>query len=147
RIMAQLGERLGDRGALDWRRTVAQLQPQSTEDILAWAKCALQFNDVTTAERILSQVSPNAKQAPGYHALAALIAQLHQQNDTAEAEWHEALHLAPNEKSYQLQLGILQSRATDAGRRASGIAILTGLREDAAQRAAATRALIADGLS
>src|SRR5438105_11172877 len=43
RIMAQLTEKVGDRIALDWRRKVVQLEPQSSDDALAWARCALQF--------------------------------------------------------------------------------------------------------
>src|SRR5438876_4533691 len=45
RIMAQLAEQAGNRLALDWRRKVVQLEPKSTEDALAWARCALQFNN------------------------------------------------------------------------------------------------------
>jgi hypothetical protein len=56
RIMAQLTEKVGDRIALDWRRKVVQLEPQSTDDALAWARCALQFNDIATAERALAKV-------------------------------------------------------------------------------------------
>jgi hypothetical protein len=61
--LAQLSERAGDRGALDWRRKVAQLQPQSVEDVLAWARSAVLFNDLPTAERALAQV-PNPAERP-----------------------------------------------------------------------------------
>jgi hypothetical protein len=146
-IMAQVAERAGDRVALDWRRKVAELQPHSVEDRLAWARCALQFHDTGTAERVLSQVEEPAKQTAGYHALAARLAQARRQDEAAEHEWSEAVRLAPNEKAYQLQLGILQLRAREPERRAAGEEMLKALRHDNAQRVPATRALISDGVA
>jgi thioredoxin-like negative regulator of GroEL len=147
RIMAQLAERAGDRAALDWRRKVAQLDPQSTEDALAWARCALQFNDVGTAERALSAIDQEGKKSGGYHAVSALLAQARRNDETAEHEWAEAVRLAPNEKAYQLELATLQANSRDEGRHAAGEALLTTLRNDVKQRAPATRALIAEGVA
>src|ERR1700736_6628474 len=56
RIMAQLAERRGERSALDWRRKVAQEEPDSVSDALALARCALHFNDLATAKRTLDAV-------------------------------------------------------------------------------------------
>jgi len=147
RVMAQLAERLGERAALDWRREVVQLEPHSVEDALAWAKCALQFNDIATAERALATVDENGKGTANYHAISALLAQARQQKDKADSEWREALRLAPAEKAYQLQLGMLRVRATDPERHASGETMLKALRSDSKQRAFATRALINDGVA
>jgi hypothetical protein len=145
RIMAELAEHVGDRGALDWRRKVAQLEPQSTDDGLAWARCALQFNDVGTAERALSGIDEEGKKGAGHHAVAALIAQARQQDEKAESEWTEAVRLAPNENAYQLQLAILRANSRDKDRHAAGEAMLKALRDDPKQRAPATRALISEG--
>ena len=147
RIMAQLAERVGDRAALDWRRKVAQLEPDSTDDALALARCALQFNDPPTAERALATVNENGKATAAYHAACALLAQVRQQEEKADNEWSEALRLAPEEKGYQLQLGILRVRSADPERHSSGEAILKALRGDDKQRAFATRALISEGVA
>ena len=147
RIMAELAERVGDRGALDWRRKVAQLVPQSTDDALALARCALQFNDIGTAERALSGINESGRQTAGYHAVAALIAQARQQDEKAESEWTEAVRLAPNENTYQLQLAMLRANARDTDRQAAGEAMLKALRDDPKQRAPATRALISAGVA
>jgi len=147
RIMAQLAEQAGDRLALVWRHKVVQLEPHSAEDALAWARCALQFHDIATAERALAAVEEGAKPTAGYHAVAAMLAQARQQDEKAENEWSEAERLAPNEKAYQLQLGILRLRARDANRHASGQAMLKGLRQDPNQRVLATRALITEGIA
>jgi predicted Zn-dependent protease len=146
RIMAQLAEHAGNRAALDWRRKVAQLEPHSAEDQLAWARCALQFNDVATAERALSSLEENGKETAGYHAICALLAQAKKQDEKVESEWSEALRLAPEEKAYQLQLGALRARAIDPEKHASGEAMLKALRDDSKQRAFATRALISAGV-
>jgi predicted Zn-dependent protease len=147
RIMAQITERAGDRIALDWRRKAAELQPHSVEDALAWARCALQFHDTATAERVLSRVDEPAKQTASYHAVAALLAQARQQEENADREWSEAVRLAPTEKAYQLQLGLLRLHAREADRHADGEEILRALRQDPVQRSPATRALISDGIA
>lgn len=147
RVMAELAEQTGNRMALDWRRRVTDLQPDSVEDKLAWARCALQFNDPTLAERALSSIEEAGRHNAGYHAVGALLAQARGQDEQADREWTKALEPAPGEKSYQLQLGILRLRATNEDRHASGKAMLTLLRADPKYRGSATRALINDGIT
>jgi hypothetical protein len=57
------------------------------------------------------------------------------------------VRLAPNEKAYELQLGILLLRSRDSERYASGEIILEALRPDPDQRASVTRALINEGVA
>jgi hypothetical protein len=147
RIMAQLTEKAGDRIALDWRRNVVQLEPQSTDDALAWGRCALQFNDIATAERALAKVHEKGQATAAYHAVCALLAEARQEEQKADSEWTQAVRLTPNEKTYQLRLGILRAHARDADRHASGEMMLRALRDDPKQRAAATRALITEGVA
>jgi hypothetical protein len=147
RIMAQIAEHAGDRIALDWRRKVAEILPRSIDDTLAWTRCALQFHEIATAEHALSRLDQPAKQTAAYHAVAGQLAQARRQGEEAEREWSEAVRLAPNDKAYQLQLGILQLRAPDPDRHTSGEQMLQALREDRGQRAAATRALLGDGIA
>jgi len=147
RIMAQLGERVGERSALNWRRKVVQLDPHSVDDALALVRCAVQFNDIPTAERTLAEVNENLRNSAPYHEASALVAQFKHQDEKAETEWNEALRLSPDDKSFQRQLGMLRLRATQPERRAAGEAMLTALRSDSAQRSAATRALINAGVT
>ena len=146
RIMAQLAERGGERSALDWRRKVVQLDPHSVDDALALVRCAVQFSDIPTAELTLVAVDENSRNTASYHEASALVAQFKHQDEKAEAEWNEALRLRPDDKSFQLQLGMLRLRAPDPERRAAGEAMLTALRSDLAERSAATRALINTGV-
>jgi len=142
RIMAELAEHAGERSALDWRRKVAQLDPQSVDDALALVRSAVRFNDLGTAERGLASVPERARTTAPYHEAAARLAQAKHQDDQAETEWNEALRLRPNDKSFQVQLGGLRTVSNDPQRRAEGEAMLNALRSDPAQRSAATRALI-----
>jgi thioredoxin-like negative regulator of GroEL len=132
---------------LEWRRKAAQLDPRSAEDALAWARCALQFNKLEIAERAVAGISEEGKNNAGYHAVAALIAQARHEDSKAEQEWEQAVQLAPSEGSYQLHLAILRANATDEARHATGETELWRLREDPKQRAAATRALILEGVA
>jgi hypothetical protein len=147
RVMADVAERARDRTALDWRRKVATFEPQSVTDLLALARCALQFDEKETAENALAQVSGDGKVTAEYHATVALLAQGKGETDKEESEWAEAVRLAPNAKEYQLQLGIVRLRSRDSQQHQSGITILQDLRKDPAQRIAATRALITDGVA
>ncbi len=119
----------------------------SLEDALALARCAVRFKDLATAERVLSEIEKSRRQSAGYHAVMGMLAQAQEQDAKAESEWNEAVRLAPNERAYQLQLGTLRLHAREADRHASGVAMLTALRSDSNQRAAATRVLIAEGVA
>jgi len=147
RIMAQLSERVGERAALDWRRKVVQLDPHSVDDALALVRCAVQFSDIPAAERTLAAVDENSRNTASYHEASALVAQFKHQDEKAETEWNEALRLRSDDKSFQLQLGMLRLRANEPERRAAGEATLTALRSDPAERSAATRALINAGMT
>ena len=142
RIMAELAEKLGERAALDWRRKVVQLDPHSVDDALALVRSAVQFNEIPVAEHTLEGVDEAAHNTAPYHEAAAQVAQAKHQDAIAEKEWTEALRLSPNDKGFQLQLGLLNLRSNDPQKVASGAEILNKLRSESAQRSAATRALI-----
>jgi predicted Zn-dependent protease len=147
RIMAEVGEKTGSRVALDWRRRAVEFAPNSLEDRLAWARCALRFGELSTAENALSQVDENGKQTAGYHAVAGLLAQAKREPAVAISEWQKAVQLEPNETAYRLQLGIAEANSKDEQMHKEGKAMLQQLRADLKQRAEATRALIANGVA
>jgi cytochrome c-type biogenesis protein CcmH/NrfG len=147
RVMAEIAERANDRSALDWRRKVITVAPESVTDILALARSAIQFNENETAENALTQVSAEGKTTADFHATSALLAQAKGESDKEQSEWAEAVRLAPDNKGYQLQLGTVRVRSHDPKEHQSGIEILQALRADPAQRASATRALITDGVA
>ena len=147
RIVAEAAERSGDRAALDWWRKALELEPDSSEDALAVVRCALQMGDLATAEKTLSHFSERAKQTAAYHAAAAQFAQATKNMGEAEQHWAKAVELAPNDKSYQLQLAACRLASPDLAQRQSARATLESLRHDEKWGAPAIRALILDGVA
>ena len=147
RIMAQIGERTADRTAIDWRQKVVQLVPNSGDDQLALAATALQFNDAATGERALKNVPEKLRDTAGFHAAAGRLADAKKNLSEAQEHWRRAVALAPNDRSYQLQFALARLRADEPATRDAARADLENLRGDEQFRAAATRALIADGVT
>ncbi len=147
RVMAEISEKLDNRAALGWRKKVVAAEPNSMDDALAFARSAVQFGETSVAEQALGGLSEEGRQRASYHAVSALLAQAHKDDEKAETEWAQAVKLAPNDKSYQLKLGVLRLRAKEEDRHAAGKAMLEALRDDPGQHLAATRALIDAGVT
>lgn len=147
RIMAEICERTNDRTALDWRRSALQLDPNSTDDQLALATTAIQFNEVTEAEKALAAIAEDQKQAAKFAAATARLAEARSNFEAAESNWTRATELEPGNKSYALRLGLVQLKSKDENRKAAGEKILEGLRGDETQRVPATRALVTNAIA
>lgn len=147
RIMAQVGERAQDPGALDWRRKIVELEPGSTPDILALADCAVQFGNTGIAEKALeSIVEPGQRDTAAFHASEARVAGARKDVTRAGTEWAEALRLEPGNESYQMQFALSRLEQTDEKLRQEGYQMLEKLRGSPVYRSAATRSLIFDGI-
>jgi len=146
RIMAQAAELSSERMALEWRREVLEVAPRSTEDLLALALCALQFNEVAEAEKALHSVPSDQVETAPFQAAAARISEAKNNVTEAEQHWKRACELDPNNKSNEMGLAFAQLKSDATASRASGRALLEKLRTDDKYRAAATRALIADAI-
>ncbi len=147
RVIAEAAERSGDRAALDWWRKALELDPNSSEDALAVVRCALQMGDMVTAEQTLNRFGERAKKTAAYHAAAAQFAQANKNMSEAARQWAKAVQLAPNDKSYQLQLATCRLASADLAEQQSGRAALETLRHDKKWGASALRALILNGVA
>ena len=147
RIVAQIAEQARDRAALDWRRKVVELEPHSTQDDLALADCALQFGDIHATEKTLARIDDDGRQTAAFHATVARLAKARQDPAEAKKEWGEAVRLAPNDESYQVQFALSCLEQPAAAEREQGLALLESLRNSPTQRNAATRSLIVDGVA
>jgi hypothetical protein len=146
RLAAQMADLASDRAAIEWWRKVAAEQPGSVDDILAWARSALRFNDVPETERALKQLPTAGKETAEYHAVSALLQQeLHHEKE-AKDEWTEAVKRDTENADYLLQLGLLEIRSSDPTEHAKGVVSLQRLQHASRQRLAAMRALIQDGI-
>ncbi len=147
RIVAEASERAGDRTALDWWRKALDLEPDSSSDTLAVIRCALQSGDFVTAEKTLAAFGGHAGGTAPYHAAAAQIAQAKKNAPEAERHWAKAAKLAPNDKSYQLQLATARLASLNTSERDSALSALEELRHDKKWAPPALRALIVDGVA
>lgn len=146
RVMAQVAERSNDRMGLEWRREVLDAGVRSVPDILAWALSALQFKEIAEAEKALNSVSIDQQNTAAFQAAAAKVAEAKEKISEAEQHWIRATELAPDDKAYQMGLAFAKLKANVPASREAGRALLEKLRTDEKQRAAATRALIADAI-
>jgi hypothetical protein len=142
RAMAEISERAGDRGALDWRRQALRLSSGSAADVLLLVSAALKIDDVAAAEQGLEMVDPAQREAGAFHAAAARIAEAREHQAEAEKEWTRALQQAPTEKSFLLSAAMLRLKSPNEKTRAQGEQDLKSLRNDPVYRVRATRSLI-----
>jgi predicted Zn-dependent protease len=146
RVMAQVAERSNDRLGLEWRREVLEAGARSVEDVLALASSALQFKEIAEAEKALNSVAIDQQNTASFQATAARLAEAKDKISEAEQHWVRATELAPDDKAYQMGLAFAKLKADVPASREAGRALLEQLRTDEKQRAAATRALIADAI-
>jgi len=143
--MAQAAELSNERMALEWRREVLEKSPQSTEDLLALALCALQFNEIAEAEKALRSVPSDQVETASFQAAAARISEAKNNVTEAEQHWKRACELDPNNNSNEMGLAFAQLKSNATASRASGRALLEKL-DHPETRAAVTaeRALLAE---
>jgi tetratricopeptide (TPR) repeat protein len=98
RVLAETAERDGEPAAVEWRQQVATLRPNSTDDVIALARTALQFGRIETAQAALGKLGSGADQLASYHEVEAQLAV--EKKDPAAAERHfaEAVRLDPSRK-------------------------------------------------
>lgn len=147
RTLADIGERANDKSALTWRRRAYESAPSSMEDALALVNCLLRFNDIAAADKLLGQMSDVSRKTAGFHAAAARLAEAKKNRAEAESQWAEGVKLAPENTSYRLQLALALLRSADPDKRKNAMSMLAELRTDKTERAAATRALILEGIA
>ena len=141
RALAKTAERDNQVAALDWRRKVVRLQPDSTDDVIALAKTALQFGEIKIAEDALTSLRGKANSLADYHAALAQLAVTKKDPKLAEAEYSQAVSLEPDSKIYQLNLAIFQLQSPDASVRLKASQLLQTFLADEPVRLAAARAL------
>jgi predicted Zn-dependent protease len=141
RVLATIAERDQQPTAVDWRKQVMGIVPNSAPDAIALARCALQFDKTDLAESTLAKIGPDAEQMPAYHEVQAQLAIAKKDPATAERHFSEAVKLDPSNKLYQLDLAVAQLQSTSDQTRAHATEELQGLLNDESLRLSAARAL------
>jgi Flp pilus assembly protein TadD len=141
RLMAEILERQGGSTAVAWRTMVANLRPDSLDDAIALARAALRFGDVPTAERTIEKMKTKGDGVAGYEEVKGELAFAHKEIAAAEKQFTKALELDPGNKTFQLNLAIVQLQSSSADAKTKASQILQGFLEDPTLRRRAARAL------
>lgn len=144
RTLAAIAERQNSPEAIDWRRRVVVLNPNSMPDQVALAESALRLEQPAIAIRALAQVPEAQQNDPRFHSTAAHVAQIRKDLVAAEQHLTTAARLAPNDPERQLELAEFQLHSDDPGKRQVGRALTERLKSDPKTRLDAFRLLIDD---
>lgn len=120
RMMAKLAEAVNDPMALNFRRKIVDLDPQSLDDRLALAQTAMFFKDFQTATNTLARASEADQKTVAYQNISGIVAAALGQVDKAQKYFNEALRLDPNNPTPQINLAVMQLHSTNSLDQAEG---------------------------
>jgi len=144
RLAAEINEAQDRPAALGWRVKVAQRGPGTTEDIMAWAKCALRFGQGGMAATALKSLPLDFKNRNAeYQELMAGCALADHQPGLAEAYFAKAAELGGNNPVNRVNLAAFRlTNSPSAEARAAAARDLEGLLADSRVSLFAARALL-----
>ena len=146
RILGDIAERQKLRQALDWRRRVVDLQPDSLPDLVALAETALRFSQPKLAASTLARVPDARRNDSAYQSAAAHVALTLNHPEEALAHLKKAAELAPNDLRQQLELAEFEIRSKDESLRIEGRALAKSLKAHPDSQFAALGLLLDDAL-
>lgn len=147
RVMADAADRAHSPEAVNWRRTVANLEPASPENQLALAIAAVRCGQQTLAAHALEKVSGTMRTTARYHQIAGAVALAGKRSHQAEEHFAAAHEIEPENHQAALNLATVQLAS---GRPDTASGARVNLRRLAAQdevRVPALHALTADALA
>jgi Flp pilus assembly protein TadD len=142
RLMAEMAERLQSPAALEWRRVLAELNPGSAPDALAWANSALRLGRTPVAKLALEGVAEKDRGTAAYHAAAGGLAISEGRWKEAEKEYGEAVRFAPQDDLHRYNFATIQLQSPDAATRASALKALAELTKSERVQLYARRAIV-----
>ena len=146
RTLAAIAEKQNSTEAIDWRRGVVALAPESLSDRLALVESALRFAQPAIAAEALAHVPKAQQNEARYHSTAAHLALTKHDPGAAEQHFEAAVRLEPNDPRHQLELAECQLRSGDQNKRAAGRALAERVKNDPRVRLDALRVLINDSV-
>lgn len=146
-LLAEAATRQGRRDAVYWRSRAVELDPDDSAKLLAWAKTAEEFNDLSTAVIALGRIPESARDTMAYAETAAEIAEAQGDPDLAARHLDAALSMAPGSPEAELRLAAAQLRARSESVRSQGRGTLDRLKRDARWRRDALLALAREAIA
>lgn len=124
RVMADLMERMQMPQTIEWRRRLAELNPGSMPDALAWAQVALREGKPTIADHALGTVAVEQRGSAEWHSAAGLSAIRAGRWQTAREHFLEASRLDPGSDLHRYNLALAQLQSPKAGERTAALGVL-----------------------
>ncbi|HEY3662206.1 MAG TPA: hypothetical protein VGL24_03550, partial [Chthoniobacterales bacterium] len=146
RTLAAIAEKQHAPEAIDWRRRVVALLPESMPDRVALVECALRLEQPSIAAEALAKVPPAQQNDARYHTTAAHLALVKKDFASAEKHLEAAVRLSPNEPRRRLELAEFQIRSDDEAKRQAGRALAEELKSDPKLKLEALHILINDAV-
>ncbi|HEY2341997.1 MAG TPA: hypothetical protein VGH90_03155 [Chthoniobacteraceae bacterium] len=148
RLMAQINEAQDRPAALGWRIAAAQCAPRNTDDLMAWAKCALRFGQSEMALSALKKLPQRFQDhSAEFQELMAGCALSARQIALAGAFFAKEAEIGRDDPIHASNFATfrLTNGASEAIREAAGHELEGGL-EDSRVRVFAARALLNDAI-
>ena len=146
RILATIAERQNDRSAIALRSRIAELERDSPDAFIDWARTALRFRALEVAERALARAGTAGQKMAAYHELAAELAEARDDHSAAEVYLNQAVAIDPSNLADQLKLAVLQLHSPDESKQVAARTSLETLRKESAVRTQAAGVLLRDAL-
>lgn len=146
-LLARTKLREGSRDAIYWQSRVVELEPDEPANLLAWAKTAIEFHDLSTATIALGRIPESVRPTFDYAVVAAQIAAAQGDPDLAARHLDAAMSLAPDSPEIRFRLAIMQLQTHSEFVRSEGRATLDQLKAVPQWRREAYLALAQEALT
>jgi tetratricopeptide (TPR) repeat protein len=148
RVFGNVADSWNSPQALYWRQRAVWLMPDATNR-LALASTALRFESFPfpSANKALSELSPETRGTPTFHLIAGAMAVKLNNLPEADRHYSEALRLDPTNPAAKLSLAVVRLHANEEKIIADSRTVLELLRTDRSVGLLALRSLVADSLN
>jgi cytochrome c-type biogenesis protein CcmH/NrfG len=144
RLFAEMAEAAHSRNAVFWRRRIAELEPNLSQNQIDWAKAALVIGDLAGANEALLSVNAQSKKTAEYYKTVGSLAWALHHYPEAETNFVEASKLEPDNPVSQLNLAIIELISENVSKVYQGRALLERLQTNAQVRTECLRQLAND---
>jgi tetratricopeptide (TPR) repeat protein len=146
RLMGDLADAVKSPSVLAWRERVAELDPKSLANFLAWARSALEMNEPAIAWQALSRAPSSAIKDAGWQSMSAAVAAARNKPDEAEIHFEQAAKLEPQNPQNQVNLQSFRLFSADTNKAQKAKEWLESHLKDEPTRVLVARALLQDAL-
>jgi Flp pilus assembly protein TadD len=145
--MAEMAEASNRADAIEWRRQLAQLQPNSTDRQLQFVRTALRFGQVELASRLLDAQPDAVRNTVAFRELAGAAALARGDAAAAESHFVAALEIEPEKPQLALNLAVIRLTTPDQQLTSAARTTLARLTQQPEVRTEALRALASEALA